>query len=239
MNHKVYDIHAHIAPAIDDGAVDLDMSMEMLKMAHSQGTRAIVCTSHIGFDVDEYCKNIHVLQSEITNNDLDINVFEGCEIYCNFKCMHKIISWLNNKLVPTINKTKYVLVEFDPWESLENIALCVSTLNLNRYKVIIAHVERYNNLFDGNKLAAAAQEMHCLIQVNAYSLVDERNEHIKARARKMLEDKYISFIGSDAHRTDHRTYLVEHGVEYIYNNCDINYADDICYKNAERILNMY
>ena len=76
------------------------------------------------------------------------------------------------------------------------------------------------------------------MQINAYSLVDETNENIKRHARKLLKEKCVTFIGSDAHRTDHRAYMIKHGIDYIYNNCDVAYANDICYKNAERVLNM-
>lgn len=74
------------------------------------------------------------------------------------------------------------------------------------------------------------------VQVNAYSLVEEGSSDVKEFARKLLEGKLITFIGSDAHRTDHRPVNMSSGIGFIYDNCDEEYAKDICYRNAKRML---
>ena len=40
------DIHTHILPGVDDGAQDLSQSLELLRRAYGQGTRALVLTPH-------------------------------------------------------------------------------------------------------------------------------------------------------------------------------------------------
>ena len=47
------DIHMHILPAVDDGAVDFDRSCEMLASAYAQGVRGIIATPH--GDSFSYC----------------------------------------------------------------------------------------------------------------------------------------------------------------------------------------
>lgn len=74
------------------------------------------------------------------------------------------------------------------------------------------------------------------MQINAYSLVEEKNESTKELARMLLKNKLVTFVGSDAHRTTHRPPNIKSGVDYIYQNCDGQYADDICFRNAERYL---
>ncbi|MEE0969037.1 MAG: CpsB/CapC family capsule biosynthesis tyrosine phosphatase, partial [Clostridia bacterium] len=46
-------MHIHIVPNVDDGAANLAMSLEMLKMAYNQGVRNIFCTSHNVYDEEE------------------------------------------------------------------------------------------------------------------------------------------------------------------------------------------
>ena len=41
------DIHTHILPGVDDGADDLDETVEMLRIAHESGTRVMVATPHM------------------------------------------------------------------------------------------------------------------------------------------------------------------------------------------------
>ncbi|AMO55955.1 CpsB/CapC family capsule biosynthesis tyrosine phosphatase [Endozoicomonas montiporae] len=41
------DIHNHIIPGIDDGALDMAMALQMLAMAQKQGVTHLVCTPHM------------------------------------------------------------------------------------------------------------------------------------------------------------------------------------------------
>jgi protein-tyrosine phosphatase len=41
------DLHCHILPGIDDGAVDLDMALQMARIAAADGITTIACTPHI------------------------------------------------------------------------------------------------------------------------------------------------------------------------------------------------
>ena len=52
------------------------------------------------------------------------------------------------------------------------------------------------------------------------------------RWTKLLQEKLVTFIGSDAHRTVH----LASGVQYICETCDEDYAADVCWRNAERLL---
>jgi hypothetical protein len=44
------EIHCHLLPGVDDGARDLDESLEMAAVAAADGTRAIVVTPHVRSD---------------------------------------------------------------------------------------------------------------------------------------------------------------------------------------------
>jgi len=41
------DLHSHILFGIDDGAKDINMSLEMARLAVADGTTHIACTPHI------------------------------------------------------------------------------------------------------------------------------------------------------------------------------------------------
>jgi protein-tyrosine phosphatase len=238
MKYKIYDIHAHIAPGVDDGCKNIDMSMDMLKIAYAQGARSIVCTSHSGCDVDRYYYNLKLLQDQAKKEGIDIILCPGCEIYCSYNNIESVICGLDNGKIPTINKTKYVLIEFNPYVPINEIMCCVKQLHEHNYKTIIAHVERYYNLHSHILYMQMLRDVGCLFQINAYSLKDESNKEIVNFARKILAKLYVTFVGSDAHRTDHRAYAIENGIDYIYTNCTSEYADNICFKNAKDILNI-
>ena len=43
---ELFDVHCHMVPGVDDGAADLEESLEMLKMQHEGGVRKIIITPH-------------------------------------------------------------------------------------------------------------------------------------------------------------------------------------------------
>lgn len=120
----------------------------------------------------------------------------------------------------------------------DEMMYCISNLMKAGYKIILAHTERYHYVIDGINTVRKLKQMGCLIQINAYSLVEESNERTRGLANEILSAHLADFIGSDAHRTTHRPPRLESGVEWIYSVCDKEYADSICYANASKYLNM-
>ena len=179
-----------------------------------------------------------LFKQQLKTENIPINVYTGFEIYCGMEFVDDIIKELNTHQLPTINNTKYVLIEFSPYEIATHIMYCVQQLHKSGYKVFLAHVERYVSLFENQIWIAMLNHLGVRFQINAYSLHNESYAQTKFRARKLLRDGLVSFVGSDAHRTDHRPYAMLDGIDYIYQHCDIEYANNICYKNAERLLNM-
>ncbi len=43
----MFDIHSHILPGIDDGAVDAATALDMARAYQDQGVRTVACTPHI------------------------------------------------------------------------------------------------------------------------------------------------------------------------------------------------
>lgn len=232
-------MHAHIVPDIDDGSTNLYMSMELIKNAYAQGVRHIVCTSHSFGKMMSYNRNFKILDEQVKKENIPISLYTGCEIDCSHSTIDSVVKRLDNKIIPTINNTRYVLIEFSPYEDAEQIIDCVRKLQNFDYKPVLAHIERYQDLFDNDKRINSLVEAGCLFQINAFSLQDERNINVKLRARYLLSMGLASFIGSDAHRVNHRTYSIQNGIEYVYKNCQKDYADAICYKNATKVFNIY
>ena len=48
---EIVDIHSHVLPGVDDGAVSVDETIAMLRIAYDSGTRKIVATPHMFLDL--------------------------------------------------------------------------------------------------------------------------------------------------------------------------------------------
>ena len=238
-NHRVIDIHSHILFGIDDGADTIAESLEMLKMAEKQGVKNVFCTSHHWqAESSDYDLNFELLKEKIISEGIDVKLHKGMEILCeDDRYFPETLRDINNGTVKTLNGTDYLLLEMSPFMSAEEIYECVNTVFEQTGKnVVLAHIERYSVLDGEDDIIAQLKELGRLFQINAYSLVEEKHDNIRNFARKLLSEKLVDFIGSDAHRINHRPPEILTGVDYIYENCDADYADAVCFRNAERML---
>lgn len=227
------DIHSHILFDVDDGAATIEESVSMLKTAEAQGIRNVFCTSHSwAYDITTYNKNFDILYARLQQENMNIKLYKGSELFFS-DIEINTNSYL--KTVNTLNDTEYLLLEFPTDIRYDEFYACISKIK-NNAKIIIAHIERYQNLTDFDDNIRQLRNEGCLFQVNAYSFENEKNIAIKKLARKLLDKQYVDFIGSDAHSLNHRPYNMTEGINYIYTHCAKEYADMICFKNAENLL---
>ena len=236
---KMIDIHMHLIPGVDDGAENMEMALLMMLRAREQGISQIIATPHS--EVFRYSKEggkiiYRRLVDAAAKAFPDVKLYLGCEVYCEAGIMDQVLEALDSGRYPTMNGTKYVLMEFSQWVYPENTVSCVEALVKGGYKPIIAHMERYKYLRDNMDLVEQFRGLGALIQLNAYSLYDEMDDSIKNWARRLVLERKVDFLGTDAHRTYHRPPSAEWGLNWLYENVDQKYADDLAWGNARKVL---
>ena len=203
---------------------------------------AIICTSHSWGNYQAYQERIGELRDYIAAEKIPVRLHMGSEIACSERTLGVIIDQLESGYLLPLGTSNYILLEFDPNVEGIEILRCVKQImelpefGGKMYKPVIAHIERYHCFQKNPALLKTLKAWNVPMQINAYSLVEEKNESTKELARMLLKNKLVTFVGSDAHRTTHRPPNIKSGVDYIYQNCDGQYADDICFRNAERYL---
>lgn len=243
----VVDTHSHFMPCIDDGPDDMETAVQMLRMAESQGVTDLFVTSHGDFvceRVEFYHKMYRKLVREAKKNHIGIRLYEGCEIFASLNSwdfegdndeMKPLIHALNEGVYPAYNGTKFVLIEFDIGVQPPEALYMVKRIQSGGYTVVLAHVERYPFLIREHFVETLVKE-GCLVQINANSLVDTKIEIFQQDARYLLEHRLVNFLGSDAHGVEKRPPKMQEGVQYVWENCEEEYALDVIYRNAYRCL---
>lgn len=236
---EMIDIHMHLIPGVDDGAESVEMALVMMARAGQQGISRVVATPHSSafHDSEERVKSaFREISAAAENVCPDMKLYLGCEVYCEAGNMDHVLEALASGRYPTMNGTKYVLMEFSMWVEPEHAAVCVEALAKAGYMPIIAHMERYRYLRGNMALADRFRETGALIQLNAYSLFEEMDASIRAWAQRLVLERKADFLGTDAHRTYHRPPSAAMGLNWLYENVDQEYADFIAWKNAEQRL---
>ena len=233
------DIHMHIIPGVDDGSRDLQMSEDMLEIACSEGIYDIVATPHSnafknsGRVWDHYAE----LKEFMKKRGSLVTLALGCEVLFTADNLTDTVESLKSGRLPTLNATNYVLTEFLPSAEKPFIQRVVQTLREAGFIPVVAHTERYQDMCCEMSFAEEIHKAAC-IQINAYSLEEEKDEGIKRSARMLLHHKLVDFVGSDAHRATHRAPNVRTGILYVQNTCDRTYARAVLWDNAKRLLGM-
>lgn len=195
------DMHSHILPSIDDGARDIDETIDMLKEAKNAGFTTVVSTSHyyLGYyevEEKERMEHINAIMHKLQEENVDLQICIGSEIYVN----HNISNWLKEHKASSINGSKYVLFELPFQHQIQNLKDIIYSMLSNKYIPIIAHPERYEYVQKDPNLLIELIELGVLFQSNYGSIIGQYGKQAKKTVTKLIENDFIHFLGSDAHR---------------------------------------
>ena len=235
----MFDIHMHIIPGVDDGAQDMEMSEAMLEKAWSEGIRAIIATphSHAFRQPERVVEHFAALKHRLHREESRMTLTLGCEVLFAGDNTDDTMERLKSGQLPSLNGTQYVLTEFVPNVDVAYAMNVIQRLHGAGFSSVIAHAERYPKVF-GNEEHAVELHKTAFIQINAYSLTEEQDVGIRKTARMLLRCGLVDFIGTDAHRMDHRAPNAASGICYIREHCDPAYARAVLWENAKRYLQL-
>ncbi|MGT2743151.1 capsular polysaccharide biosynthesis protein Cps4B [Streptococcus plurextorum] len=204
------DIHSHIVFGVDDGPKRIEDSIELLKESYAQGVRVVVATSHRRkgmFETPEATILTHfvALKKQVADLLPDLTLLYGGEIYFTSDVLKK----LENQTFPTLNGTRFALIEFSgetSWKTIHEALMEVLALGITP---VVAHIERYRALEFNKKRVQELIDMGCYTQVNSAhvlkaKLFGDGQKTYKKRAAYFLKEDLVHVIASDMHNLDTR-----------------------------------
>lgn len=229
--HNIIDIHDHILFDVDDGAKNLNESLEMLERAYVGGCHTIILTPHfhLGRNYINNKKvktNFDILKSEASKKFPDLDLYLGNEVYYSYD----IPDMLERSEIFTLANSDYILVEYNEVAEIDFIKNSIIEIRQMGYLPVIAHVERIETVYDIKQVCDFIG-MGAYIQVNAGSVL-RRNRKVK----KMLKNQLVHFISSDAHNLQNRSFNLDSCFDIVNKKYGEDYANRIFYKNASKII---
>ena len=231
------DIHCHIIPGIDDGALNYDMALNMLRIAQKSGTRHIIATPHYvhgntryGFGtIIEKCAELNKLAE---NQGIDVVGYPGCEIFIT----PELIDLYNQKLIETLAVSKYMLIEFPMMSIPTYTDDILYKLQLKGITPIIAHPERYSEIQYKPELIESFVKRGILAQVNSGSITGMYGREAKKTALKLLRMGLVHFIASDAHSDNNRKPDLSKAAKVIERKFGAKVTEDLFINNPLKII---
>ncbi|MBQ8741499.1 MAG: hypothetical protein IJY79_08140 [Clostridia bacterium] len=209
------DIHAHILPAVDDGAKDMDTAITLLEMLQDQGVTDVIATPHFYPDIDsaedfaELTQNAYnELKGEVLHRALP-RVFLGCELrYFSGIGKSRAIKQF------VIQGTNYLLLELPYGEPITQSVLqdIIDIGERQGLIPILAHIERYSRVKGYKKLLKLISDGYAKAHINAGAVVSKEDAKL---CEKLIKGGYVSYLASDTHSPDHRPPFIKQALETI------------------------
>lgn len=235
------DFHSHILPGMDDGAVNTEMSLQMLRRLADDGVDTVILTPHF-YRRDEDIKSFINRREKAYNKLLAAasqlpecpRLLLGAEVY-----YYPSLSADPDFGLLTTEGTDYILLELPFEHFYDNFFIDYSKfINNCGQKIIFAHIERYlsfgntteefDRLLDFGK---AVCQMNC-------SSVAEAGIFERRKILELIEKGYVSVLGSDAHNISTRAPLYAKAEKIIEAKCGREELIRLC-ENGGRILDNF
>ncbi|HFU7475456.1 TPA: capsular polysaccharide biosynthesis protein Cps4B [Streptococcus agalactiae] len=236
------DIHSHIVFDVDDGPKTLEESLSLIEESYRQGVRIIVSTSHRRkgmFETPEdiIFKNFSIVKHEAEKRFEHLQILYGGELYYTSDMLEK----LKLKQIPTLNNTKFALIEFSMQTSWKDIHTALSNVLMLGITPVVAHIERYNALENQKERVKESINMGCYTQINSshilkQKLFNDKHKRFKKRARYFLEENLVHFVASDMHNLDVRPPFLAEAYKIICRDFGKERANQLFIENAQSIL---
>lgn len=206
------DIHSHVLFDMDDGAEDIETSVELCRDSYMNGCDSLVLTPHF-FDyshledfIEERDMRITLLREALEKENIPLELLPGAEVFLSDR-----VFGADNLDELTINGTKYLLCEMPltPFDT-HNVIRWFDELIDRSYVPVLAHPERYYEFHQNYDLIDELIERNIIFQVNIDSLIGENGFLAQEMSVDMISRDIAKIIASDAHDLEYRhTRLIE------------------------------
>jgi len=195
------DIHSHFIPGIDDGAPDLETSISLIRKMQELGYKKVITSPHVMSDFYKNTAEIILegladVRAELKSQNINMEIEAAAEYYIDFEFEQKI----GKEKFLTFGDN-YILTELSFMQAPQNLFDIIFKLQLEGYKVVLAHPERYEYYVKKDYEELAARGV--LLQINLLSLIGYYSPQIQQKTKELIAENQVSFVGTDCHNMSH------------------------------------
>jgi protein-tyrosine phosphatase len=199
------DLHCHILPGLDDGAVDLATSLAMARAFVADGVTVVACTPHIlpglyhnsGPQIREATKG---LQEILHREAITLQLVTGADnhITPNF------VSELASGHLLALADSRYVLVEPPHHVAPPRLEEMFFALLVAGFVPILTHPERLSWIESQYPLLERLVRAGAWMQITAGSLAGSFGRRAQYWGERLLDEGSVHVVATDAHDVSRR-----------------------------------
>lgn len=228
------DLHCHILPQLDDGALSLDDSIAMARQAEQDGIEAVCATPHIRHDHDvhipEIATRVAKLQIALEGRGIAVRIFPGGELA---QTAAEGLTPEELQAVSLGGAGGWVLLEPAPGPLGKELCEVVERLAGCGARALIAHPERHAGA-DFEQHLRVLMSMGCLMQWTADFFARAQPDDAILR---FARDGLVHVLSSDAHSSlAGRAVRLATGFERLREVCPAEWVDWMAEQAPRAIL---
>ena len=215
------DIHTHVLPGIDDGAADLEVAVEMCRLAAAAGCEALIATPHQRTPTWENTDPgaLEALRREVEQAAGGRPaILPGGEIRVDSMLLDELERHPETGLLPLAG-SRYLLLEFARRGPVPDPLTLTHELSVAGWVPILAHPEMIPFLGADLDLMARLTDAGALFQVTAMCVSGDAGPRFQALCDRMIERGLVHFVASDASPlagyADKIVYLADHQIAVV------------------------
>ncbi|MGD8189494.1 tyrosine-protein phosphatase [Brevibacillus ginsengisoli] len=200
------DIHCHLLPGRDDGAQTLEEAVEMARIAFQDGITDMIVTPHTYDGIyhntpEETVESMGILQKELERHHIPIRLHPGAEVHIHFELYKHL---MNKQIMTLCDQEKYLLLELPSLTLPLFTDILIDELLQNGIIPIIAHPERIVALRHQQDRLVGWIKKGAIAQITGDSLTGKMGKRTKQFAHKLVRQRLVHLVASDAHRVRYR-----------------------------------
>lgn len=196
----MYDLHAHILPGVDDGAVTPEDTLAMSRIAAETGTKVVLATPHRK-DVTEESSVAHLralivdMNAQNRAHGVDLSLVLGMENHLDSDLPAEIEAGR----ALTMNGTRYILIEMPFFGRSDFIEDTLAEVQAMGLVPVLAHPERIEAFQHDPDMLRRFVEKGMLSQITSNSLIGFWGEEVRDFTRRLLKAGMAHIMASDTH----------------------------------------
>ena len=231
---KIYDLHTHVLPGVDDGAPNLECALQMLKNAAASDVSLLAVTPHCNCGRGNYLdadlkQRFRALQQAA--KDIPVQLVLGGEVRVNAD----LPGYLRQGLLPTLNGSRYLLTEFLPDTRVCDFVPALQEIRMQGYIPLVAHPERYEAVCQDPQIVIPWLDMGCHLQLTGASILGSYGKTVQHTTAFLLKNDLVACVASDAHGQVRRSNFIMDVFDHLTVRYSKQYAGCLMYENPMRI----
>jgi protein-tyrosine phosphatase len=199
------DLHSHILPGVDDGAVDELQALEMARQAVAEGVRIQACTPHIYPGVypntgPDILARVAWFQSLLEYEEIPLRVVAGADVHI----APDLVQRIRSGDVLTLGGSRYILIEPPHHVLPPRTEEIFYNLQAAGYHPILTHPERMTWIDQRYDLIRNLAKSGVWMQLTAGAITGRFGPRALHWSERMLDDGLVQIVATDAHDPVHR-----------------------------------